>query len=85
MSFDNVYCAIQDYTSRTLIRAEQYNVLFYFKEVEPVKINNVSGDDSTTLWHQRLRHPSTLFLLPLRIIYHVIHVFMLNKYVRLLP
>lgn len=38
--------------------AEEWNALYYFKDVASSQINAITYSDSKDLWHQRLRHPS---------------------------
>lgn len=89
LSFKTSLCAIQDISSRSLIRANELkNGLYYFRDMEPTKINKVTTNESKELRHTRLGilHIqlliSCLMYLKLKIILSVIF-FVLNKHVNL--
>ncbi|CAJ2632240.1 unnamed protein product [Trifolium pratense] len=59
VQFTNKFCVIQDHTSRMLIGAgEQREGLYYFCGVPLSRALKVVENETMSLWHQRLGHPS---------------------------
>ncbi|CAA7047384.1 unnamed protein product [Microthlaspi erraticum] len=57
--FTDTLCVLQDRFSRILIGAgEERDGVYYFKDVMAARIHRAVADSDSTLWHQRLEHPS---------------------------
>ncbi|CAA7024955.1 unnamed protein product [Microthlaspi erraticum] len=57
--FSDTLCVLQDRFSRTLIGAgEERDGVYYFKDVMAARIHRAIADSDSTMWHQRLGHPS---------------------------
>ncbi|CAA7023525.1 unnamed protein product [Microthlaspi erraticum] len=57
--FTDTLCVLQDRFSRTLIGAgEERDGVNYFKDVMAARIHRAVADSDSSLWHQRLGHPS---------------------------
>ena len=57
--FTDNFCVFQDRSSRTLIgTGEERDGAYYLKDEAVVRVSKVALQCDTTLWHQRLGHPS---------------------------
>ena len=57
--FTDNFCVFQDRSSRTLIgTGEERDGVYYLKDEAVVRVSKVALQCDTTLWHQRLGHPS---------------------------
>ncbi|CAA7057775.1 unnamed protein product [Microthlaspi erraticum] len=57
--FTDTLCVLQDRFTRTLIGVgEERDGVYYFKDVMAARIHRADAVMNSTLWHQRLGHPS---------------------------